>query len=169
MTADSASLVCLTTSAAFGGAETSLLTLLTALQRSSQSWRITVVTPGPGPLPERCRDLGFDVVELPFPAALTRSARAAPPTRPPARAADGCASLARRSRRRSRCPDICRRCERVLRRAIATVVHSNGLKAHVSAALAKPAGTRLVWHLHDYVRSRPLTQRCCGRWRGAPM
>ena len=46
---------------------------------------------------------------------------------------------------------------RELRRSSATVVHSNGLKAHVSAALAKPAGVRLVWHLHDYVQSRPLT------------
>ena len=39
----------------------------------------------------------------------------------------------------------------MLRQLGATVVHSNGLKAHVSAALAKPAGVRLVWHLHEYV------------------
>jgi glycosyltransferase involved in cell wall biosynthesis len=31
------------------------------------------------------------------------------------------------------------------------------LKAHVAAALVKPRGTRLVWHLHEYVRRRPLT------------
>ncbi len=36
-------------------------------------------------------------------------------------------------------------------------MHSNGLKAHVSAALAKPRGVRLVWQLHDYVQSRPLS------------
>jgi glycosyltransferase involved in cell wall biosynthesis len=33
------------------------------------------------------------------------------------------------------------------------------LKAHVAAALIKPAGVRLVWHLHDYVRNRPVSMR----------
>ncbi|MGH2812775.1 MAG: glycosyltransferase family 4 protein, partial [Actinomycetota bacterium] len=50
------------------------------------------------------------------------------------------------------------------------VVHSNGLKAHITAAFATPRGTRLVWHLHEYVRRRPLTARllraCAGRADG---
>jgi glycosyltransferase involved in cell wall biosynthesis len=47
----------------------------------------------------------------------------------------------------------------VLRNTRATVVHTNGLKAHIAAALIKPAPVRLVWHLHDYVRSRGLSMR----------
>ena len=72
MTANTESLVCITTSAAFGGAETSLLTMLTALRTLEPGWRVTVVTPGRGPLAETCRGLGFEVVELPFPAALAQ-------------------------------------------------------------------------------------------------
>ena len=156
MTARLPSLVCLTTSSAPGGAETSLLTLLTALHSLDRSQRITVVTPGPGAVPDRCRTLGFDVVELPFPAALNRFGESA-------------ATAHRRSRvSRTRLaatalgagialPGYVRSLRDVMRRVNATVVHSNGLKAHVATAVAKPAGTRLVWHLHEYLGTRPLT------------
>jgi glycosyltransferase involved in cell wall biosynthesis len=43
------------------------------------------------------------------------------------------------------------------------VVHSNSLKYHLLSALAVPRGTRLVWHLHDFVASRPVMSRCL-RW-----
>lgn len=159
------SLVCLTTSSALGGAETSLLTLLTALRALDRSWRITIVAPGPGPLPDRGRTMGFDVVELRFPAALSRlgesgatSQRRAPVNRGRLAATAFEAGIA--------LPGYLRSLKDVMRRANATVVHSNGLKAHVVAALVKPAGTRLVWHLHDYVSGRPLTARLLRRLAG---
>jgi glycosyltransferase involved in cell wall biosynthesis len=46
---------------------------------------------------------------------------------------------------------------RVLIAERASVIHTNGVKTHIVAALAKPRGVRLVWQLHDYVRSRPIT------------
>ncbi|HXT64679.1 MAG TPA: glycosyltransferase family 4 protein, partial [Pyrinomonadaceae bacterium] len=50
-----------------------------------------------------------------------------------------------------------------LRRALTTlkpdVIHTNGFKMHVLGALAKPRGTPLIWHIHDYVSSRPLMAR----------
>ena len=156
MTANPRSLVCVTTSAAFGGAETSLLTMLTALRALEPSWRITVVTPGPGPLADRCRGLRFDVVELPFPSALallgeSGASEAGGAVRVRLRftvqALAAAASL----------PGYLRKLRAVLRTARATIVHTNGLKAHIAAALVKPAGVRLVWHLHDYVRSRRLS------------
>jgi glycosyltransferase involved in cell wall biosynthesis len=52
---------------------------------------------------------------------------------------------------------------RALRRALATfcpdVLHSHGLKMHLLAACARPAGSVLVWHLHDYVGARPVSRR----------
>ena len=158
MTAGSERLVCVTTSAAFGGAETSLLTMLTALRTLEPSWRITVVTPGSGPLAGRCRDLRFDVAELPFPPALAvlgetgaiEAGGAAPGRLRFAR--QGLAAAAS-------LPGYLARLRAVLRGSQATVVHTNGLKAHIAAALIKPAGVRLVWHLHDYVRSRRLSMR----------
>ena len=156
MTSGRQSLVCLATSAAFGGAETSLLTLLTALRSLEPSWNITVVTPGAGPFPERCRQLGLGVVELPFPAALTRlgESGAAGARSAGVRRADLALQVAGSA---LALPGYLRSLRQVLRERGATVVHTNGLKAHIAAALAKPAGVRLVWHLHEYVRARPIT------------
>ena len=152
MTATTERLVCVATSAAFGGAETSLLTMLTALRGLEPSWRITVVTPGPGPLADRCRNLRFDVAELPFPSALALLGESGV-VRGRLRFA-GLALAAGAS-----LPGYLRRLRAVLSTAHASIVHTNGLKAHIAAALIKPAGVRLVWHLHDYVRSRGLSMR----------
>jgi glycosyltransferase involved in cell wall biosynthesis len=50
-----------------------------------------------------------------------------------------------------------------LRRALSIldpdVIHTNGFKMHVLGALAKTRGTPLIWHIHDYVSSRPLMAR----------
>jgi len=155
MTVHPSSLVCLTTSAAFGGAETSLVTLLTALRALDRARRITVVTPGPGPLPDRCRALGFEPIVLPFPASLNELGESG------AIAGGGIVKKAeligQLLRTTVALPGYVASLRRVLREAGATVVHSNGLKAHVAAALAKPASTRLVWHLHDYVSRRPVS------------
>ena len=159
------SLVCLTTSSAVGGAETSLVTLLTALQALDRSWRITIVTPGSGPLPDRCRTMDFDVVELPFPAALNRLGESGATVQ--RRAAVNRGRLTVTALRAGLAlPGYLRSLKAVMRRANATVVHSNGVKTHVAAALVKPAGTRLVWHLHEYVSSRPLTARLLRRLAG---
>ena len=151
-------LACLTTSAALGGAETSVLTLLTALARLEPSWRITVILPADGPLGHRCRAAGFDVVRLPFPPGLAGLGESA------------AVGAARRSiyqgrlvagamRAAAGLPGYLRQLASVLDSRAVTVLHTNGLKAHVAGALARPAGTRLVWHLHEYVRARPLTAR----------
>jgi glycosyltransferase involved in cell wall biosynthesis len=162
MTANPESLVCVTTSAAFGGAETSLLTMLTALRALEPAWRITVVTPGPGPLPDRCRSLRFDVAELPFPPGLALLGESG--------ASEAAGAVGVRLRFAGQAlaaaaslPGYLRRLRAVVGSAHATIVHTNGLKAHVAAALIKPAGVRLVWHLHDYVRSRRLSMRLLRR------
>jgi glycosyltransferase involved in cell wall biosynthesis len=152
------SLVCLTTSAAFGGAETSLLTLLGALRRLEPSWAITVITPSPGPVLGACRDLGIEGIELPYPPALSGMGES------------GATGARRRSTNQTQLVGHAVRAlftirpyvvklRRTLMALGATVVHSNGLKAHIAGALAKPKGARLVWHLHEYVRARPLTAR----------
>jgi glycosyltransferase involved in cell wall biosynthesis len=50
-----------------------------------------------------------------------------------------------------------RRLRALLRQAGATIVHSNGIKTHILAALAVSGSVRVVWHLHDYLEARPLT------------
>ena len=153
-------LVCVATSAAFGGAETSLVTLLGALRKLEPSWEISLVAPAAGPLLESCGTLGVKAFELPYPPALRTLGESG--------AAEGSSGtrgrfVAQAVRAAATLPGYVSALRRILRECRATVVHSNGLKAHLSAALANPAGTRLVWHLHDYVRSRPMSSRLLRR------
>ena len=148
-------LVCLTTSAARGGAEMSLMTLLTAFRQLEPKCAVTVVAPSTGPLIDWCRDTGISTVVLPYPAALStlgetgtmRNARRMVSVR----FAMACVRAA------LGIPGYLLALRRVLIEQRPAVLHTNGVKAHIVGALAKPAGTRLVWHLHDYVRSRPIT------------
>jgi glycosyltransferase involved in cell wall biosynthesis len=152
------SLVCLTTSAAFGGAETSLLTLLGALRRLEPSWRMTVIVPTSGPLIDACLAMNVDVRVLPFPGALAALGESGA-TGARRRSVNQLQLVAHAARAAFAVPSYVASLRRALRELNASVVHSNGLKAHVAAALAKPAGVRLVWHIHEYVQPRPLTAR----------
>ena len=159
---DRHSLVCVTTSAAFGGAETSLLTMLIALRALEPHWAITVITPRRGPLNERCRQAGIASVELPFPAALTvfgESAVAGARRRPGGQLQE----LRQAAAAAISLPPYLAALRSAVRAAAATVVHTNGLKAHVAAAVIKPPEVRLVWHLHEYVGRRPLSLRLMRR------
>jgi glycosyltransferase involved in cell wall biosynthesis len=49
-----------------------------------------------------------------------------------------------------------------------SIVHSNGIKAHVATALAVPKAARLVWHMHDYVGPRRVTARVLRRLAARP-
>jgi len=51
------------------------------------------------------------------------------------------------------------RLRRRLRMLAPDVVHTNGFKMHIAAAWAAPRTTRVVWHLHDYARLRPVAGR----------
>jgi glycosyltransferase involved in cell wall biosynthesis len=56
-----------------------------------------------------------------------------------------------------------RRLRRLLREAGPDVVHTNGLKMHVLGVWARPRGSAVLWHLHDYLARRPLTARLLKR------
>ena len=105
MTAISERLVCLTTSAAFGGAETSLLTMLTALRTLEPAWRDHGRDAADRAAASSAAAIcGFDVAELPFPPALALAGRDRRDRSSPARRRDGCASPVRDSPRPSSLP-----------------------------------------------------------------
>ena len=58
------------------------------------------------------------------------------------------------------------RLRRALRRLDPDVVHSNGLKTHLAAALAVPRRVPVVWHVHDFWSQRPLMARVVGLLKG---
>jgi glycosyltransferase involved in cell wall biosynthesis len=51
-----------------------------------------------------------------------------------------------------------RRLGAALERIRPAVVHSNGIKTHLAAAAVRPK-SKLVWHVHDFLSTRPLTAR----------
>ena len=59
-----------------------------------------------------------------------------------------------------------RRLRAALRRSAPDLIHSNGLKAHAFAAVARPRGVPVLWHLHDLLSHRPVMARLLRRLTG---
>ena len=130
-------LVCVTTSGALGGAETSLLTLLGALRAIEPAWQMTVVAPAEGPLLERCRAAGIGAVDASVSGSDGGDRRAG--ERGALRPARLRAAFQLISTAAVLWPYL-RRLRGELRRLKATIVHTNGIKAHVAASLTVPRG-----------------------------
>jgi len=118
-----------------------------------------VVAAEEGPLLDHARALGVEARVLPFPRALAGLGDAGAADRRGlriglARAAPGSAVYLARLRR-------------LLSGVAPDVVHTNGFKMHLLGAWAAPRGSRVVWHLHDFVSPRRamsgLLRRACGR------
>jgi glycosyltransferase involved in cell wall biosynthesis len=160
-------LVCVTTSGALGGAETSLLTLLVALRAMEPAWQMTVVAPAEGPLLDRCRAAGIGAVMVPYPAAIAGIGESGAAGIHGHRVSGARTVMQLLATAASLWPYV-QRLRAELRGQHATLVHSNGIKAHVATSLASVRGARLVWHLHEYVRPRPGTARLLRRLSKRP-
>jgi len=130
-----------------GGAETSLLAVLASVRRARPSWPLHVVAAAEGPLAARVEALGASARVLPFPAALARVGEQGGGRRLRLAAQLGRAAVS-----------VAAYGARLRREVLAfrpDVIHTNGLKMHVLAAWTIRCPT--VWHLHDYLGSRPFT------------
>ena len=145
-------IVYLSASGQLGGAERCLLDVLTSVRGAEPDWELILLSSREGPLVERAQRLGVAAGVVAMPESVARlgdsgaqgvGRRAAVVA---ARAAGGLGALMTYRRR--------------LRRAVAhrapDIVHSNGYKMHLMSSWSRPATAALVWHLHDYVSSRPL-------------
>jgi glycosyltransferase involved in cell wall biosynthesis len=149
-------LVCVTASASMGGAETSLVTLIAALRALEPALTVAVIAPSAGPLLDRCRTLGASACVVPYPPALAALGETAGVTGP-GLSASRAVFVATGLKAAVTTPAYFRRLRAMFRDMESTIVHSNGVKAHIAAAVSAPRAARLVWHLHDYVQPRPLT------------
>jgi glycosyltransferase involved in cell wall biosynthesis len=144
-----------------GGAETSMLAILASVRRAEPSWPLQVVMAADGPLAAAVHAFGVTTSVVPFPAALAKLGEHGA-----ASASGGYARLAAQLGLAT--PSVASYVGR-LRRAIRLfdpdLIQTNGLKMHLLAAWAT-SSTPLVWHLHDYLGSRPLTARLL-RWNAA--
>ncbi len=166
-----------------GGSEIALLEMIKGVRRVRPDWRIYLILPGRGPLLAQAEAAGADCTVQPLPNALARLGESA--------AEEARWSLATKAQLALRLatvavslPGYVGRLRRILRGIRPDIVHSNGLKAHVTAArttTARPATRdprptthdprptthglrstvycpRLVWHIHDYIGSRRVTR-----------
>ncbi len=155
----------MTLSGELGGAERSLLDLMASLRDNVPGTELGLVVGSDGPLGAAVRAMGLrSVLLLPPPrtllelgdSALKYSGRLRAALRMAARAAPAVPAALRYVGR--------------LRRAIAArrpdVVHSNDNKAHLLTALAASGLAPVVWHLRDFLGSRPLIGRGLARASG---
>jgi glycosyltransferase involved in cell wall biosynthesis len=139
-----------------GGSEIALLGMIEAIRRGRPAWTIHAILPGRGPLLDRAEEAGADCTVLEMPKALAAAGEFA--------AANGASPLAAKAVLAATLaaaapvlPGYVRRLKKVIRAQRATVLHTNGLKAHILGARGAD-GARVLWHLHEYVGDRGVTR-----------
>jgi glycosyltransferase involved in cell wall biosynthesis len=139
-----------------GGSEIALLEMIKGVRRLRPSWTLHVILPGRGPLLDQAEAAGADCTVLPLPSALARLGESA--------AEDARWSVVTRARLAARLavvattlPRYTGRMRHLLRGINPSIVHTNGLKAHVVGCRAA-GGAKVAWHIHDYVGPRPVTR-----------
>lgn len=133
-----------------GGAERVLLDLIAWQRRRRSTWKPSLLTLGSGPLLDAARSLGVPATSLPLPARLERLGES------------GQTPVAMLTEL-STVVGPAWRFVRALRDQVHTgspqLIHSHSLKTHVLLALAGIRDARLLWHMHDYVSTRPTSMR----------
>lgn len=148
-------IVYLSGSGQLGGAERCLLDLMESVHQREPSWELALIASRDGPLLDAARMRDVDAAVEPFPdrvaglgdsTASGHSARVAGVALRTAGALPAVAGYRRRLRRvlAARAPDV---------------VHTNGYKMHIMGTWSRPQTSALVWHLHDYISTRPLMAR----------
>jgi glycosyltransferase involved in cell wall biosynthesis len=139
-----------------GGAERALLDLIAATREARPDWPLHLICGSDGPLIDRTRELEADASIVAFPGILARTGDAFAGGIDVFKAvrlgAVSVASTAYVSRLRA---DI--------RKIAPDVIHTNGFKMHIAAAVAGMAGVPLVWHIRDYLCSRSVMARVMPR------
>lgn len=142
-----------------GGAEAVLLDSMFSLRTSFPGVPLELVVGADGPLRLKAAELGVRTYVLPLPSSIAKlgdsglgaqSSRLALPGKL-AIAIPGAALYSRELRS-------------ILKSSRPDVLHSNGFKMHILAALARPQSSALVWHIHDYVSSRTVMSALMRRY-----
>jgi glycosyltransferase involved in cell wall biosynthesis len=142
-----------------GGAEMCLLDLLASLRSSRPDWSPHVVLGDDGPLRSEVERLGVPCDVLPLPTRLAALGDAGLGLGPSVRLLGRLALAARGVTALASVSSYLVRLRRRLRRLAPDLVQTNGMKAHVLGAWAAPRGLPVVWHLHDYLGTRPVMGR----------
>ncbi len=150
-----------------GGAERSLIDLLSVLRESRPDLALSIVAGADGPLREEAVRFGAEYVVVPIPPSIARL---------------GDSNLIWRGDRRfsrfgsaiqgisatMQVPGLLRGMRRAVSRLKPDLIHSNGLKCHILAGYIAPRSVPVVWHIRDFLTGRPLLGRWLRRLAYAP-
>ncbi len=141
-----------------GGAEASLLHLWAVLRKTKPAWRLSLIAGADGPLLSKAAALGLTVKVIPFPPALQEfgdfGVRSVVNSGYfPSSIFTGAGSAAMRA------PAYLLRLQQAIREFRPDLIHSNGIKMHLLSACGPLRRVPIVWHVHEYVRRRPVTAR----------
>jgi glycosyltransferase involved in cell wall biosynthesis len=139
-----------------GGAEQVLLDLIASLRRASPELQMELLALEDGPLLLEARALGVMTDVFPLSSALASFGESGTES-------NDFPHWLRSIRAASALGGWLPGFAALLRRKRADILHSNGLKTHLVAAVAKPKNLPLIWHLHDFVSERRLTARLLPR------
>src|SRR3984885_7689934 len=139
--------VYLNPSGQMGGAEMSLMDLLASMRAAEPGWDFWVLLGEDGPLAGQAKAAGVQVIVAPFPRALARLGDSGSG---PLRALWSCLKAAAGALR------YAFHLRRTLAELQPDIVHTNGFKMHILGAWAHPKNAPVIWHVRDYVSTRPL-------------
>jgi glycosyltransferase involved in cell wall biosynthesis len=137
-----------------GGAERSLLDFMASLRAADPRVTLELIAGADGALLDQARGLGVEVRALPYPRTLARLGDAGAGGQP--------RMLGTLTRASLNAPSVAlyiMRLRRALAAAAPDLIHTNGFKMHVLGVWAAPRNVPVLWHVHDYISSRPLMAR----------
>lgn len=135
-----------------------LLDVLATVGSARPNWQLSVVLGDDGPLREAVEALGFSCALLLLPRGLARMGDSGS-RETGSRWSRGGVLAARGSVAALATAAYLSRLRRLIRAETPDLIQTNGMKAHVLGAWAAPRAVPVVWHLHDYLGSRPVMAR----------
>jgi glycosyltransferase involved in cell wall biosynthesis len=145
----------LNAAASLGGAERSLLHMLTSLRANAPETSLTLITAEDGPLLPRAQALGVRTLVVPMAPALIRIGESHLP------AGGGWNTWLTLSRQIA--PGLpalagyLMRLRSTLSEVQPDLIHSKSIKTHLLAGWARPGRAPVIWHAHDFFGQRPLS------------
>ena len=148
-------LVYLNPTGQLGGAERVLVDLLDGLRVARQDWSFQLIAASDGPLVRKVDALEIPAFILRYPSTL-------------ARLGDSLTGDSGDGKRRLLRPFVrmlfaskgtalyVRKLRDTLEELRPDVLQTNGFKMHILGLWARPRGVPVIWHVHDYVRDRPM-------------
>lgn len=138
-----------------GGAERVLLDLMAALQTVVPDFSPHLIVGSVGPLAEKAIALNIPVTVNPYPTAIARLGDSAV-NNPAGNLLNKVLLLFKLAKASISIVPYVWRLRRLLIRIAPEIIHTNGFKMHLLGLWARPGKTPVIWHIHDYVSSRPL-------------